>query len=77
MMMQFNPLPHSVGGGSGVAMSCECGAGRRHGLDPLVWLWHRLAAVALIQPLAWEPPYATGATLKNKQKNNKKSKDSK
>ena len=36
-----------------------------HGL----WLWYRLAAVALIRPLAWKRPYATGATLKNKQTN--------
>ena len=21
-----------------------------------MWLWHRLAAIAPIQPLAWEPP---------------------
>ena len=28
------------------------------------------AAVALIQPLAWEPPYAVGAALK-RQKNKK------
>ena len=28
--------------------------------DPeLLWLWPRLAAVALIQPLAWETLYAT------------------
>ena len=26
-----------------------------------MWLWHRLAAAAPIQPLAWELPYATGA----------------
>ena len=30
----------------------------------LLWLWCRLAAVALIQPLAWEPPYDAGAALK-------------
>ena len=30
----------------------------------LLWLWHRLAATALIQPLAWEPPYAAGTALK-------------
>ena len=30
----------------------------------VVWLWRRLAAAALIQPLAWELPYATGAALK-------------
>ena len=34
--------------------------------DPMLpWLWRRLAAVALIQPLAQELPYATGVT-KNK-----------
>ena len=31
-------------------------------------LWHRLAAVAPIQPLAWKLPYATGATLKKKKR---------
>ena len=41
------------------------GAGRRHSLDPaLLWLGHRPMATALIQPLAWEPPYAAGAALK-------------
>ena len=31
----------------------------------VVWplLWHRLAAAALIQPLAWELPYVLGAAL--------------
>ena len=41
----------------------------------LLWLWCRLAAAALIQPLAWELPYAMSAALKrktNKQKNKKK-----
>ena len=44
--------------------------GHRRGLDPkLLWPWHRPAATALIRPLAWEPPYATGATLgKTKRK---------
>ena len=33
--------------------------------DPmLLWLWCRRPAVAQIRPLAWEPPYATGAALK-------------
>ena len=34
----------------------------------LLWLWHRLAAiaVALIRPLAQEPPYATTESLKSK-----------
>ena len=47
----------------------SCGIGCRRGLDLLLlWLWHRLAAVALIQPIAWEPPYALGATLKAEEK---------
>ena len=29
----------------------------------MLWLWHRLAATAPIGPLAWEPPYASGAAL--------------
>ena len=42
---------------------------RRHGFHPLwLWLWCGLAAVAPIQPLAWEP-YALGAALK--KSNNK------
>ena len=37
------------------------GIGCRLCLDPaLLWLWCRPAAVALILPLAWEPPYAVG-----------------
>jgi len=35
----------------------------------LLWLWCRLAATARIRPLAWEPPYATGAALKRQNKN--------
>ena len=42
----------------------------------LLWLWCKPAVTALIQPLAWEPPYVVGAALKrqnqtktNKQKN--------
>ena len=49
-----------------IAMSC--GVGRRCSSD-LAWLCRRLAAAAPIQPLAWEPPYATGVDLK-RQKNN-------
>ena len=33
-----------------------------------LWLWRRSAAVAPIQPLAWEPPYAAGAALKRGEK---------
>ena len=44
---------------------CGCGVGYRHGSDlALLWLWYRPAAVALIQPLAWEPTYAVGVALK-------------
>ena len=49
------------------------GVGHRSGLDlALLWLWCGLAAVALIRPLAWEPPYFTGAALKKDQKKTKK-----
>ena len=45
----------------------SCGIGQ--GCDPpLLWLWYRLVAVALICPLPWELPYATGAALKKKKK---------
>ena len=51
---------------SGVAVSC--GVGHRRGSDlVLLWLWCRPAATVPIQPLAWEPPYATGAALKKKK----------
>ena len=46
------------------------GEGCRSGSDPaLLWLWYRLTATAPIRPLAWEPPYAASAALKNKQTN--------
>ena len=38
----------------------------------MLWLWYRLAAVALIGPLAWEPPYAVGVALKGKNKQTNK-----
>ena len=45
------------------------GIDHRRSSDPvLLWLRHRLAAVAPIQPLAWEPPCATGTALKRKKK---------
>ena len=41
--------------------------------DPvLLWLWCRLAAAALIRPLAWEPPYAASVALKRKNKEKEK-----
>ena len=33
-----------------------------------LWLWCWLAATAPIGPLAWELPYAAGATLKRRKK---------
>ena len=52
------------------------GVGHRGGSDPMLlwlWLWRRLAAEALIQPLAWEIPYAMGtATGGEKSWKNKK-----
>ena len=52
----------------------SCGVGHSCGTDlTLLWLWRRLAATALIRPLAWEPPYAVGVALeKTKTKNKKK-----
>ena len=38
----------------------------------LLWLWHRLAAGAPIQPLAWEPPYAMGMALEKTKKQQQK-----
>ena len=43
----------------------SCGVGPWLGSDPEL---RRLAATSLIRPLAWEPPYATGMALRNKQK---------
>ena len=46
----------------------SCGVSRRCGSDStLLWLWYRLAAVAAIQPLSWEPPYTSDAALKKKK----------
>lgn len=63
----FDLWPCSVGHGHGIAMNC--GVGCIWGLDPtLLWLWHRLAPVAVIRPLAWEHPCAVGMALKGKTK---------
>ena len=53
----------------------SCGVGCRPSWDPaLLWLWCKLAAVAPIQPLAWELPYAVGAALKRPKQTNKQTK---
>ena len=47
----------------------SCGVGRRRCLNlASLWLWYGMAATALIQPLAWELPYAMGVALKIKKK---------
>ena len=61
---------------SGIAVSCGVGHGR--GLDPtLLWLWGRPVASALVQPLAWEPPYAMGVDLKRQKSKTTKNKQTK
>ena len=62
-----SPWPCSVGYGSSIVVSC--GTGHGHGLDPtLLWVWHRPAATAPIQHLAWDLPGAVGATLKRQKR---------
>ena len=74
MRLQVPSWPHSVGEGSRIVMNCN--VGRRCSSDlVLLCLWCRLAAVAPIRLLAWEPPYATGAALKRQKKKKKKKKN--
>ena len=48
------------------------GVGCRCGSDlALLWLGRRPAAMALIRPLAWEPPYAVDVALKKKTEDKK------
>ena len=50
----------------------SCGIGRGCDSDlVLLWLWQKLAAVALIRPLAWELPYAAGVVLIKRKKKKK------
>ena len=54
------------------------GVGCRCGSDLMsLWLWHRPVATAPIQPLAWEPPCASGVALKRQKKKKKKEKKKK
>ena len=56
----------------------SCGVGHRCGLYPaLLWLWCRQDVIALIGPLAWEPPYAASVALKRPQKEQRKKKNPK
>ena len=51
----------------------SCTVGRRYSSDPaLLWLWHRLATAAQIQPIPWELPYAAGEGLKKSKTKQKK-----
>ena len=76
MRMRVSSLASLSGLRSGVAV--DCGEGSRHSSDPrLLWLWPRLAAVAPIQPLAWELPYASGAAPPPPPKKAKKKKTNK
>ena len=54
-------------------MSCSVGHRRGSGLA-LLWPWRSPAATAPIRPLAWEPPYATGAALEETKRQKKKKK---
>ena len=47
-------------------VGCRCSSG-----PMLLWLWHRRVAIALIRPLAWEPPYAAGMALEKETEQNK------
>ena len=54
-----------------LSIAVSCGVDCRCSSDStLLCLWHRLAATALIQPLAWELPHATGVALKSNNNNN-------
>ena len=55
------------GKASSIAVSCSVDC--RWGSDLVLlwlWLWRRPAAIVLIQPQAWEPPYAEGAAPTHK-----------
>ena len=45
----------------------SCGVGHTWLKSKLLWLWRRPAATAVIQPLAWELPYAMVAALKSQK----------
>ena len=52
----------------------SCGVDHNGSDLTLLWLWLRPVATALIGPLVWEPPYATGMALKRPKKKEKKEK---
>ena len=53
----------------------SCGVGCRRSSDlVLLWLWRRLVATALMQPLAWEPPHAAEAAQEMAKRQKQKQK---
>ena len=53
----------------GFGVAASCGVGHRYSSDlAWLWLWGRLAAAALIQPLGWEPPCVAGVAIKEKKR---------
>ena len=72
-LMNLTGIPEDAGSITSHAqwlrIAMSCGVGHRRCSDPvLLWLWCRLGAVAPTQPLAREPPCASGASLKTKSK---------
>ena len=52
----------------GFDVAVSCGVGHRRGFDlALLWLWCRPAAVAPVQPLDWELPYAMSVAQKRQK----------
>ena len=65
----FGTQVRSLASLSGLSIQCCCELWCRSqsSLDPvLLRLWYRLAAIAPIQPLAWELPYVVGVAIKRK-----------
>ena len=63
------PIPGPTQWVKDPALPVTCGVGHSCGSDlVLVWLWCRPAATAPVPSLAWEAPYASGAVLKSKRK---------
>ena len=69
-LMNPTGIPEDTGSIPGLTQWVK---GSRLSSDPtLLWLWCRPGATAPIRPLAWEPPYATGAALKRPKKKKEK-----